>query len=77
MAAGEVVLCSLCGEKIPRRPRGRQRVSHGGKGGITVDHIIPLSRGGRSVVENLAPAHCRCNEEKGDSMLIAVEAVSL
>jgi len=68
MATGMVILCSLCGEKIPRHARGAQRLGNGGKGGLTADHIIPSSRGGRDVVANLAPAHVRCNQEKGDRL---------
>jgi len=31
---------------------------------LTMDHIIPLVRGGRSVKENLVPACKKCNFEK-------------
>lgn len=32
-----------------------------------VDHIVPRSRGGRNVVENLQPACIACNKRKGAS----------
>lgn len=33
---------------------------------FTIDHIIPLSRGGPHLFENLQPAHKACNSRKGD-----------
>ena len=32
----------------------------------TVDHIIPLSKGGKHVRENVQPAHLGCNASKGN-----------
>lgn len=32
-----------------------------------IDHVIPVARGGRTVLENLQMAHPRCNREKGAS----------
>ena len=32
----------------------------------TIDHLIPISRGGTSRKSNLAPSCRRCNEEKGN-----------
>jgi len=31
---------------------------------ITMDHLVPLVRGGKSVKENLVPACKKCNSEK-------------
>lgn len=33
---------------------------------LTLDHIVPRSRGGRSVPENLCASCKRCNQRKGD-----------
>jgi 5-methylcytosine-specific restriction endonuclease McrA len=33
-------------------------------GDLTMDHIIPLVRGGKSVKENLVPSCKKCNSEK-------------
>lgn len=35
----------------------------------TVDHVVPVSKGGRTVAHNLAPACARCNTRKGDKTL--------
>lgn len=64
--SGEVITCALCGEPIPKKATGRHTIKNGGKGALTVDHIIPLSKGGSSRVENLQPVHLLCNQIKGD-----------
>lgn len=33
----------------------------------TIDHVIPLSKGGDSSIENLRPACSDCNEKKGNT----------
>jgi 5-methylcytosine-specific restriction endonuclease McrA len=35
-------------------------------GATTVDHVIPRSHGGEDNVENLRPAHLRCNSSRGN-----------
>lgn len=37
---------------------------------IEVDHVIPISRGGRHAIGNLVPACIYCNRSKNDSLLI-------
>lgn len=37
---------------------------------ITVDHIIPISRGGRHSIGNIVPACKRCNSSKHDRLLV-------
>ena len=46
--------CHLCGEP----------------GADTVDHRLPLSRGGLNALSNWAPAHSRCNTSKRDRVRI-------
>ncbi|HEY3135838.1 MAG TPA: HNH endonuclease [Blastocatellia bacterium] len=50
--------------------RDRHRCQYCGmKGGpfeLTIDHIIPRSRGGRTAAENLCAACFACNQRKGD-----------
>lgn len=33
---------------------------------FSIDHIVPLARGGTHVFGNLQPAHLWCNSKKGD-----------
>lgn len=52
--------CGICRKPIraktgPRRP--------------SIDHIVPLSRGGEHALENLQPAHYDCNLSKGNREL--------
>lgn len=53
---GEVLICGICEERIMYRRS------------ITVDHIIPRSRGGSNYKANLQPAHGRCNGRKGNRL---------
>jgi len=42
------------------------------KGSATLDHIVPLSRGGTHTWDNVAPSHLLCNSKKDDSFLTDV-----
>jgi 5-methylcytosine-specific restriction endonuclease McrA len=42
----------------------------GSKGDMTIDHVVPLSRGGRHCIANLLPACERCNANKGNYTLV-------
>ena len=44
-------VCYYCGQQC-------------GPKGLTMDHIVPLGRGGRSVKANLVPACKQCNNQK-------------
>lgn len=48
--------CAICGRKIKNLED------------LTVDHIVPIAKGGENVIENYQLAHKACNEAKG-SML--------
>ncbi|AEC53151.1 HNH endonuclease [Synechococcus phage S-CRM01] len=41
----------------------------GAKEGLTLDHIIPQSKGGQDTWENLVTCCLKCNLKKGDKML--------
>ena len=41
----------------------------GATDGISIDHVVPLSRGGRHEANNLAPACFSCNSSKSDRLL--------
>ena len=49
-------MCLYCGEVFPTRS-------------LTLDHVIPRSRGGKSTWENLVTCCMPCNKRKGDKML--------
>jgi 5-methylcytosine-specific restriction endonuclease McrA len=51
-----LVKCSYCGAEI-----------HSKK--IQIDHVVPLSKGGRYVAENLVPSCCSCNSSKGSKII--------
>ena len=50
-------LCGICGKAITKMKDA------------TIDHIIPLSRGGHSGISNIQLAHDKCNSTKGDKIL--------
>lgn len=47
--------CHYCGEKV-------------GYSDLTMDHVVPLSRGGRSTKDNLVPCCKSCNTKKKSSL---------
>ena len=52
--------CHICGQKV------RQDVGRTHPDGATIDHIIPIARGGDDEPSNVATAHWRCNRDKRD-----------
>lgn len=44
-------LCHYCGQKFPAAK-------------LTMDHIVPVARGGTSTKGNVVPACLKCNQEK-------------
>jgi len=73
LAADEVVRvygnnCAICNEPIDltlKRTSSR---------GLTVDHWVPLSKGGSDDMSNLRPAHWNCNRKKSDKLPKEVNA---
>lgn len=49
-------LCCWCGQLI--KPED-----------VSVEHIIPLSRGGRDTLQNSAAAHAKCNHRRGAQLI--------
>lgn len=52
--------CQICGRKVERRLRSGDRMS------ATLDHVIPVSRGGQHMRANVRLAHMICNSLKRD-----------
>lgn len=65
---GIVVVCGICDEPVVSKATGANRIAKGGKGSVTVDHIIPLSWGGEDELHNMQPAHGLCNQLKGNQI---------
>lgn len=58
--------CCWCGLSMDRAGRGGR--------GATLDHIVPLAKGGPDVPENLAAACRLCNAARGDMAADAFRA---
>lgn len=52
-------LCGICGEAVDKNRPWPDRFC------ATLDHIQPLSLGGRHAMENLRIAHLTCNAKRG------------
>jgi len=60
--------CFLCREPIdPRRRCPDWRAA-------TIEHIVPLAKGGTHTWDNVAPAHYKCNMAKGELSLGDINA---
>lgn len=58
-------------ERLVRRHEGRcAYCAEVPEEGLTVDHVVPLSRGGTNTIGNLLPACGRCNRSKGARLLV-------
>jgi 5-methylcytosine-specific restriction endonuclease McrA len=55
--------CWLCGELVDEALPRTSRM------GATVDHVVPLSKGGSDELENLRLAHWICNNKKSDRLV--------
>ena len=53
-------ICQLCGKRIDRKLKNPHPFS------ASIDHIIPLIKGGADAPLNLQSAHIRCNISKND-----------
>lgn len=55
--------CHICGADIDYHT-----ASHLDPLAFTVDHLIPLHKGGPDTLDNKAAAHRKCNRDKSDTM---------
>ncbi len=61
--SGSPEWCYLCGLVIPKIADHRHPL-YG-----TIDHVVPLSRGGAQSISNRKPAHHLCNRSKASFMI--------
>ena len=52
--------CCFCGEAIDLR------IPYPDPRSFTVDHAVPTSHGGRDDIDQLRPAHNKCNRRRSD-----------
>lgn len=62
VVARDGLLCALCGVAVDMELRWPDRMSK------SVDHVIPISRGGAHTLENCQLAHLSCNSRKGNRL---------
>ena len=53
-------VCQICNGKID------PWIKHPNNDSATIEHVIPLSKGGTHTWSNVVPAHWGCNRKKGD-----------
>lgn len=58
--------CHLCNEPIDF-DAPRQCGKPGWEKGLQIDHVIPLSKGGSDLIDNVRPAHGYCNNIKNNT----------
>lgn len=49
-------ICAICGKPITNM------------NDCTIDHIVPISKGGLTTIDNCQLAHRKCNQIKGDKL---------
>lgn len=62
-------ICHLCGEPVEPTHNGSLNLQ-----GPSLDHVVPLARGGPHTEGNIALAHFLCNSMKSDTASFAVTA---
>lgn len=55
-------VCGICGRPVDKTLLYPHPLAP------TVDHIIPLSKGGKNTADNLQLAHWTCNRQKSDKL---------
>lgn len=63
--------CHLCRKRIDWSLKSPHPLS------FTLDHVVPLAKGGRHEYANLASAHRQCNCEKSDGLMASGEQLML
>lgn len=61
-------VCGICGRPVDKELKAPHPLS------ATVDHIIPIAKGGQSNLENLQLSHWICNRIKSDKLTMSSQA---
>ena len=61
-------VCHICKEEINLSAK-RSTGAPGWERGLHIDHVMPLSKGGPDMLDNVRPAHGLCNLQKSASVL--------
>lgn len=66
-------ICYLCNDKVDKEDYRTTKEGHfiAGDTYPSVDHVIPISKGGTHTWDNVKLAHRRCNYIKSDSKVIS------
>ena len=59
--------CYICSNEIDFNSPRKAGIT-GWENGLHIDHVIPLSKGGVDTLENVRPAHGKCNLAKGSNI---------
>ena len=59
------IICHICSIEIDLNAT-RFCGKEGWEMGLHIDHVIPLSKGGPDILENVRPSHAICNMRKGN-----------
>lgn len=65
-------ICPDCGIKMRFDVYERNQTRNGGKlsdDTLTIDHIIPVSRGGKNTIDNFRLTCLKCNSKRGDGLI--------
>lgn len=62
--------CAICGLPI------NYDLPYTSPWSFTVDHIVPISRGGTTTEENVQAAHRKCNRAKGSKLFLSLEEIN-
>ena len=62
--------CALCGELCD--PMDNSYGNGSGENYPSMDHIVPIAKGGSHTWNNVQVAHIKCNTEKGDKLFIGL-----
>lgn len=64
-------ICQICHKRVNKRFKGRHPLA------ASLDHIIPLSRGGTHTYDNVQLAHLSCNLRKHNNVLPQGEQIRM